>query len=339
MRPAQRTSLPTAIGGGPACSAALLEDASNREAVRAPFRVRYTCSMALLLPLLFACTALPPTQTSVSVETLELVDTSRSTPDLNGSGELPHRILTTWLWMGPSSGADAGDRALLLLAHGVDGHPDKFDAFASHLAEQGIVVAAPAFPSSNRDAGNGLLGAADVLQQPDDLRFVLDTLLDGQLDPDSPVWRRFDPTQIAVMGHSLGGATVLGYTRFGEGDARIGAQAYLSPATILTAGFGSTPDPMGPPTLVMHGLQDGTLPPELSTTLVGQLDAPWWYLGIEGAGHSDPVEDDQSPPVASRDAAQRAVLAWLDTAFEGSTALSDTLAGLESEGHVTTSAP
>ncbi|MCB9671664.1 MAG: hypothetical protein H6734_19440 [Alphaproteobacteria bacterium] len=293
--------------------------------------------MRSLLVLLAACgPGFPPDQGDVSVQIVDLVDASRETPSLGGLGGAPARALPTRLWIGPATGREAPERPLLLMAHGVDGHPEKFEAFATHLALNGVVVAAPAFPSSNRDAGLGLLGVADLAEQPADLRFVLDQLLASQEDPESPVWRRFDPEKVAALGHSLGGATLLGLTRFGEGEPRIRAQAYLSPATLLTGGFGPGPTPVGPPTLLMHGQQDGTLPIAYSEELYAELADPRWFLGIADAGHSDPVEDASEPPLASREAAQDATLALLATAFdeERPDDLPDALAELARQGHV-----
>ncbi|MEQ1502081.1 MAG: hypothetical protein ABMB14_07610 [Myxococcota bacterium] len=284
-------------------------------------------------PALVGCAGVPD-QDALEVVELELVDASRETPTIGDHSGAPSRTLHTWVWIGPSPGDLAGERPLLLIAHGVDGHPEKFDAFATFLATAGIVVAAPAFPVSNADVGLGLLSGSDLPEQPQDLRFVLDALLDRVADRDDPLWGRFDPEAVVALGHSMGGATLLGLARYGDGEPRIRAEAYLSPAVPLTTVFGPVLDPSGPPTLLMHGLEDETLTPSISEDLYAAIDDPKWYLGIAGAGHSDPVESQEEPPIPSRDAAQSAVRDLIRSTLLGDAgALDATLDRLGADGN------
>lgn len=270
-----------------------------------------------------ACTSappagdLPPDQSALEISTVTYVDGSRATPALAGNPGAPSRTLETRLWIGPCPGEDAPSRPLLLMAHGFDGLPEKFDAFASALASEGVVVAAPAFPATHLGNGSGVLGAGDLENQPADLTFVLDELLADVRDERSPLWRRFDPLAVVALGHSLGGATVLGWTRFDDPETRLSATAFLSPAAPLTGVFGGAPSPEGPPTLLLHGLEDETLDPQISRDLHATLDDPVWFLGLAGAGHSDPIESQDEPPIPSRAAAQAAVLALFDEAVRG----------------------
>jgi acetyl esterase/lipase len=162
----------------------------------------------------------------------------------------------------------------------------------------------------------------------------LDSLLAAHQDEGSELWSRFDPGRVAALGHSLGGATLLGLTRFEEREPRIGAQLYLSPAVPLTSPIGAVVEPSGPPTLVMHGLEDTTLDPGISEDLYADLEDPRWYLGLSGAGHSDPIESQDEPPVPSRAAAQGAVQALIGQVFLGeSGAVDRILDELAAEGH------
>lgn len=275
----------------------------------------------------------PPDQAELEVVELDLQDPSRITPARGDLEASDGRALHTWVWIGPSAGEDATGRPLLLMAHGIDGHPTLFDAFATTLAEAGVVVAAPAFPVSNREVGVGGSSIGDFAEQPADLRFVLDALLAGVEDEGSPLWRRFDPTRVAALGHSMGGATLLALTSLDGGEPRIRTEAYLSAAVTLTELLGAPLDLTGRPTLVMHGLDD-TLPVEMSEQLYADLADPRWFLGIAGAGHSDPVESQEEPPIPSRAAAQAAVQALLDEVFEGEAgALDAVLATLAADGN------
>ncbi|MCA9490862.1 MAG: alpha/beta hydrolase, partial [Myxococcales bacterium] len=205
-----------------------------------------------------ACVSEPVPDDQLDLRVLERpwVDGSRQTPSFGTWEGAPERSLPTRVWIGPALGEDAPHRPLLLMAHGLDGHPRKFEAFASDLARAGVVVAAPAFPSSNDETGAGFLGVGDLGEQPGDLTFVLDRLLEEVEDPASELWHRFDPEAIVVLGHSLGGATVLGWTRFEDPETRLDGVATLSPAVPLTVVFGPSPSPDGLPTLMMHGTED-----------------------------------------------------------------------------------
>lgn len=275
----------------------------------------------------------PPDQAELEVVEFDWVDDSRETPALGSEPGAPDRTLHTWVWVGPSPGDEAGARPLLLMSHGIDGHPTKFDAFASALAEEGIVVASAAFPVSNGDVGLGGASIPDLADQPADLAFVLDRLVEAVGDESSPLWGRFDPSRIAALGHSMGGATLLGLARFDGGDPRIRTEAYLAAAAPLTVMFGDAITPSGPPTLVMHGLDD-PLSHEVSETLYAELEGQKWYLGIAGSGHADAIESQEEPPIASRAAAQAAVGALIRQTFFGEAGAVDAvLSDLESDGN------
>lgn len=281
----------------------------------------------------------PPDQDALEVLTLALVDPDRVTP---AYGEVPAadgRILDTRVWIGPAAGEDAPERPLLLISHGIDGHPTLFEAFATTLAEAGFVVAAPIFPVSNREIGIGGSSIADFAEQPTDLRFVLDALEGGVADEASPLWRRFDPARIGALGHSMGGATLLALTALEGGEPRIRAEAYLAAAVPLTIVIGEPLDLTGRPTLVMHG-SDDALPIAVSEQLYADLADPRWFLGITGSGHSDAIESQEEPPIPSRAAAQAAVEALLrEVLLDAPGAVDAVLETLADEGNTVLPAP
>jgi dienelactone hydrolase len=288
-----------------------------------------------------ACTGegteeLPPDQDGLRVEEWVFVDGSRETPALGELAAAPDRTLRTRVWIGPATGEEAVTRPLLVVAHGFDGAPEKFEAFATDLANAGLVVAAPAFPVTTFGSGAGVLGAADLENQPADLAFVLDALLAEAEAPRSPLWRRFDPDAVATLGHSLGGATVLGWTRFDDPDPRVKAVATLSPAVPLTSVFGVGPSADGPPILLAHGIDDETLDWRISVDLYGELADPVWLLGLTGAGHSDPIESQEVPALPPRAALQDAVLALVAEVLEGEPgAVGEVLGALSAAGNET----
>ena len=158
-------------------------------------------------------------------------------------------------------------------------------------------------------------------------------------DESSPLWSRFDPNRIAALGHSMGGATLLGLARFGGGDARIRAETYVSAAVPLTIGFDDPMDPAGPPTLLIHGLDD-PLSSAVSEDLYEDLEDPRWYLGIAGCGHSEELESQEEPPIPARAATQTVVGDLLRQTFFGDAGAVDAdLADLVGDGHTVLPAP
>lgn len=295
---------------------------------------------------LLACTELPidapapvaPDQAELQVHRFDVEDPSRAVPAIGADPGSPTRTYEVWAWVGPSDGASAGARPLLVMGHGVDGHPESFDAFATHLAMEGVVVVAPVFPRSSSGNDDALVaGVLDLANQPGDLSFVLDWALAAVDEPEHPLMGRFDPARLGVLGHSLGGATVYGLTRFPDVlDTRFGAVVLVAPATFLaTDTFGEGPLLDGAPTLLVHGVDDPGIPLSLSEDLRDTL-SPTWLLELPGTGHSEMLQSTEEPPVPARDATQRAVLAHLRDALLGETGARDAeLTALDAEGFPT----
>jgi predicted dienelactone hydrolase len=80
------------------------------------------------------------------------------------------------------------------------------DYATSLLAAHGYVVAAANFPATNTYAKGGAW-LADVVNQPGDVRFVIDQVLAFNREPGHPLFGRIDEDRIGVMGLSLGGLT------------------------------------------------------------------------------------------------------------------------------------
>ncbi len=238
-------------------------------------------------------TSISPDQVLTLDQTL--VDSSRATPPNNGYPGAPRRTLETRIWFAPEplSGAPACDGsgcALILLAHGYGGSTARFDTIGRYLAAAGYIVAAPAFPLTNDQAPGGHIpGLADAVRQPGDLSFLIDSL--GAIR--APLEARIDIERIGVVGHSLGGATVLALTRRPCcTDPRIRASAVVAPVTALVeAFFGGYPEPAGPPLLVVNGREDPVVPPDVSRELYATVIGPRALLVLNAASHSDLIED------------------------------------------------
>jgi dienelactone hydrolase len=280
----------------------------------------------------FAFTGASTSPLTVSRTERVWVDGSRVTPRTSKFPGAPDRTLRVLIWQ-PSR---PDPSPLLVMAHGFGGLPEKFDAFARTVAAAGYVVAAPAFPLTNENAPGGHdVGLRDQINQPADVSFVITQLLNAAATAGDPLAARIQPSEIAALGHSLGGATVIGLTRKNCcRDDRVRATVLVAAATFLATALGSDPITAGPPTLVIHGTGDQTVAYESSVDLYSRIAPPRILLGLTGAGHSEAVESQIDPPIAARAAAQRATIAFLNAMFRGAQATLDTvLADLANDGN------
>jgi len=240
---------------------------------------------------MLACSA---SQDGFEFEERLIVDSSRPLEEFGAQPASDAREILLYTWSG--SGEDVADRPLVLIAHGVDGHPDKFQTFATELTDRGYFVGAIAFPSTNRDALAGYAGLGDLPNQPGDLAATVDYLSAAVTDRSDSFYRRFDPETIGVIGHSLGAATVMGWTRFDccRTD-RADAVVLLSTPQTLGVVFGEGPDAIGPPTLLAHGLDDQTVTWEETQTFAAEIDE-LATVYLTGVGHSEAIEGGGDQP-------------------------------------------
>jgi predicted dienelactone hydrolase len=259
------------------------------------------------------------------------IDASRATPRNGTFTGTPTRTLRTLIWQPASAEA----LPVLVMAHGFGVLPEDFDAFAHAVAAAGFILAAPAFPLTNQNAPGGQLGFNDLIHQPGDLSFIITQLLQAAGTKGDPLAGRIMPGDIAVLGQSLGAATVIGLTRKNCcRDVRV--RASILSAAPLIGGFGSDPiSAAGPPTLILHGTADTTVPYPIAMQLYSLIDPPRFLVGIDGAEHADALESQLEPPIAARAVGQRATIAFLNAVFRGASAeLDATLAALAAEGNV-----
>jgi alpha-beta hydrolase superfamily lysophospholipase len=294
--------------------------------------------MAVLLAASVACAACGgtvdlTTPSAVVRTTRTWEDSSRATPANGTYSGAPTRTLPTLIW----EPRHATARPLLLMAHGFGGAPDTFDAFAGTVAAAGFIVAAPTFPLTRADAPGGHNTAAalqDAANEPGDVSFLISALQAASADPGDPLFGRLDPAHVAVLGHSLGGAVVIGLTRKPCcRDARVQAAILVDPLTAVYGFFGAGTT-AGPPTLLLQGTADTTVSYSSVVSFYDSIGAPRFLIGLEGAGHSDAVEGPPGPPAPPRAAAQEATIAFLNAVFYGdAAALTTTLDTLNAAGN------
>lgn len=194
-------------------------------------------------------------QYAVGKEHVVLVDSSRATRATKtrqgGFKGAPERTLDAVIWYpaepralealvpGPAPVARA-ERPfpLVVYSHGFMSFREESTYLSEYLASQGYIVFAANYPLTNYFAPGGPF-LHDVIEQPKDVSFILDTLLGWHQDKDSRYFQRIDETRIAAVGVSLGGMTsTLAVYHPTLKDARIDAAVSLAgPAGIFTERF------------------------------------------------------------------------------------------------------
>ncbi len=272
---------------------------------------------SLILLLLGACAATPLDQTAPARDERTVIDDTRIAPALGGQPEESFRSLDVITWTGAATGAERLERPLLLFAHGIGGDPTKLEGFATSLADQGIAVAAVRFPRSSAGAGAGLAGALDLPEQPADLAFVLDALRAAVDDRDDPLFRAFDADRLILGGHSLGGATVMWWTRWSDAPPETLGTLLVAPFAPILDTYADEHGALSPeasPTLVVQGTEDPLVAPFVSEAVVASLTTPAWLVLLPGVDHASLIEgaDPSLPQLATTIALTRAFVREVD---------------------------
>ena len=141
----------------------------------------------------------------------------------------------------------------------------------------------------------------DVAQQPHDMSFVLDALLEPRRD-------LLDAGAVAAAGFSLGGVTTLAVS-FGRKlrDPRIRAAIVISGRLGL---IGGDHDLGGLPFLVVHGEHDPVVPYADGVDVYRRAAPPKALVTLHVQGHQHPVED--VPATDSDDVVPAVSTAFLD---------------------------
>ena len=199
---------------------------------------------------------------------------------------------------------------LIVFAHGFALTPTAYNRLLSAWAEAGYVVAAPVFPLENADAPGGPT-QSDLVNEPQDLRFVITRLLASAQRPNSLLAGRIDPSQIAVAGHSDGAVAALAVA-YGQGfrDPRVRAAIVMSGAALSWIGPFS---PRGPPLLAVQGTADALNTPATTAAYFRRAHRPKFLLWLLRATHRPPYTS-QQPQLGI---VERATVAFLDHYLRG----------------------
>jgi dienelactone hydrolase len=178
----------------------------------------------------------------------------------------------------------AGPRPLVVFSHGIGGSRRGYRWLGQHLADSGFVSLHLQHVGSDRQVwtGGSLFGVIGRLQdaaqereaiaRAQDLRFALDTLLQGELAP------RVDATRIAAAGHSYGANTTL--LASGARVQRAGAVVPLHDTRLRAAIVISAPPFYGEPdpAAILGGI---TLPTLHVTCTEDVIRIPGYTSGLD----------------------------------------------------------
>jgi dienelactone hydrolase len=200
-----------------------------------------------------------------AVATAEFVfdDTSRPIAASDTHAAAPSRRLATTVHypaatppplFGPAPVA-SGPFPLLMYSHGFSSGRNEAVPIASHAASHGYIVVAPDFPLTNLTANGNRPDVTDAANQPGDVSFLLDRVLELAADSSHFLARAVDESRIGALGVSLGGLTTLlvsYHPRFRDERIQVAApiaalSAFFAPGFYRTRKL---------PLLLIHGDQD-----------------------------------------------------------------------------------
>lgn len=137
---------------------------------------------------------------------IDLLDSSRVT-NANGdyAGDAARTLVTSVWYPEELLGSDKA-LPLLVYSHGFMSSRQGGEYLGEYFARNGYIVAAANFPLTHTTAP-GNANVIDVVNQPGDVRFIVDTLLAWSADPEHAFSGAVDAERIGLMGLSLGGMT------------------------------------------------------------------------------------------------------------------------------------
>jgi acetyl esterase/lipase len=267
------------VFGAAACSGAAASRVASTPAT--PTSTTTTTSTTAPAPTVPPTTATtvpagPPYQVGSTV--VNLVDASRPTVS-HGRTVSPSRALTTLVWYPQVSKRSP----LIVFAHGYQVGPAPYETMLESWAAHGYVVAAPEFPLTDQSIAGANLDENDINNQPDDLRFVTDSLVAGG----SPVASRIEASRVAVAGHSDGAETALAAS---VAPTPAGEPAYRALVAMSVQELPGVSHTANPPMLVTQGDADTINPPSYGYTAYQDGSSPKFLLVIRGGEHLPPLQ-------------------------------------------------
>lgn len=206
------------------------------------------------------------------------------------TGATPGRAIPTDVYV---PGGD-GPFPLIVHNHGLDGSSAKFSQLLGDWATAGYIVVAPNFPLTNDDTPAETRSIGDFVNQPADVSFVLDRVLD-RADGDGPLAGKVATDRMGVSGLSLGGGST--YPLVFHPccrDERFRSAILMSAMELpFTPGEYDWTRPF--PVMVFSGTADLAVNYAQQQAIVAKLPGPTWAVTLEGGLHAQPFENPPSP--------------------------------------------
>lgn len=225
---------------------------------------------------------LQPGELAVQQYAVTLVDESRPTA-ANGDYEgAASRRLEGQVWHpAEKSGAPY---PLIVYSHGFTSTWEGGAYLARHMASLGYVVAAVNYPLTNFMAPGGP-NVMDVVNQPADVSFIIDSLLADSATAGHALEGMVDPARIGLTGISLGGMTTTLASFHPEmRDERIGAALSIAgPTSMFTEKFFTHADV---PFMMLAGDIDALVPYATNAAPVLEKVAYSELVTVTGASHT-----------------------------------------------------
>ncbi len=230
---------------------------------------------------------------AIGQTSFELVDDTRSTP---ANGDVPavdSRTLQTAVWYPAASEVDdapvasGGPFPLVVYSHGYSSFNTEGAELNKLLASYGYVVFAPMFPLTHLGTEGGP-NALDVVSQPGDVSFVIDSALAMSETASHLFEGAIDAERIAAVGLSLGGLTTLLVTFHPTlRDPRIDVAAAMAPPASFFGDafydFRDTPAPL----LLLSGDIDAIVPHSINAVLAYErANSPVSLLTLVNGTHT-----------------------------------------------------
>ena len=220
----------------------------------------------------------------VQSESIDLRDESRVTQANKDVPEKAGRALAGLVFFPHSETASQKRFPLVIYSHGFSSSHKGGEYLGRYLAGLGFVVAMVDFPLTNMYAEGGPF-VKDVVNQPADVSFLIDTLLERSQREGDVLSGLIDPERIGAMGVSLGGftSTLLAYHPT-MGDPRVDAAISIAgPSSLFTERFFAS---RSLPFMMIGGTYDVLVPFETNAAPIQSKAPDAWLLSIEGGAHT-----------------------------------------------------
>jgi dienelactone hydrolase len=178
----------------------------------------------------------------------------------------------------------AGRFPLVLFSHGLHSSPESYRDITAKIAAAGFVVAAPAYPFTNKKADPFV--QADMPNQPADASFVITEVLKLDVKSGAPLAGHIETSKVGAAGHSAGGYTTTLMLSGPSRDMRLKAAIIVAGGDDVVGEHVDFPfSGAVTPVLFVHGDHDAVVPYTNDRNLYARCAWPKGFLTVLGGDH------------------------------------------------------